>query len=261
MSLQIVLALAAPKLAELGIDRPVHCRWSREESIVGHHKRHRARSRPGWGPPRTARSRRSRPTLARRRGLQLHLEQGARQRPPQRRGAYRDPNARIDSRPSTPTAVPGGAFRGFGGPQGCFVAESQMNKLADAPRHRPVELRRRNVLREGSDRHHPGPAARRGDATAVIDACAADGRLERAARRAGTVQPDRPLPIGARRCAGAEASPAATRTSAFQFGFPERCEAEIHLHRRSSGSTTAERADVFHGGAEVGQGPTRPSGR
>ena len=42
MSLQIVLALAVRKLRQLGIDRPVHCRWSREESIVGHHKRHRA---------------------------------------------------------------------------------------------------------------------------------------------------------------------------------------------------------------------------
>ena len=36
MSLQIVLALAARKVHALGIDRPVHCTWSREESIVGH---------------------------------------------------------------------------------------------------------------------------------------------------------------------------------------------------------------------------------
>ncbi len=42
MSLQIVLALAAQKVAAMGIHRPVHCRWSREESIIGHHKRHRA---------------------------------------------------------------------------------------------------------------------------------------------------------------------------------------------------------------------------
>ena len=42
MTLQIVMALAARKLNEMGIDRPVHCGWSREESIVGHHKRHRA---------------------------------------------------------------------------------------------------------------------------------------------------------------------------------------------------------------------------
>ena len=39
MSIQIALGLAAMRLAERGDHRPVHCRWSREESIVGHHKR------------------------------------------------------------------------------------------------------------------------------------------------------------------------------------------------------------------------------
>ena len=43
MSLQIVMALAAQKLQTMGIDRPVYSVWSREESIVGHHKRHRGR--------------------------------------------------------------------------------------------------------------------------------------------------------------------------------------------------------------------------
>ena len=43
MSVQIVMALAAQKVASLGIDRPVRTQWSREESIVGHHKRHRGR--------------------------------------------------------------------------------------------------------------------------------------------------------------------------------------------------------------------------
>ena len=45
MSIQIVLALAAMRLAERGDRRPIHCQWSREESIVGHHKRHRGRIR------------------------------------------------------------------------------------------------------------------------------------------------------------------------------------------------------------------------
>src|SRR5690606_24844312 len=42
MSLQIVLGLAAMRLNERGIHRPVRIIWSREESIVGHHKRHEA---------------------------------------------------------------------------------------------------------------------------------------------------------------------------------------------------------------------------
>jgi len=40
MSVQIILALAAWKLDQQGIHRPVKIIWSREESIIGHHKRH-----------------------------------------------------------------------------------------------------------------------------------------------------------------------------------------------------------------------------
>ena len=42
MSIQIVLALAVKRLREMGITRPVRIIWSREESILGHHKRHEA---------------------------------------------------------------------------------------------------------------------------------------------------------------------------------------------------------------------------
>ena len=57
MSLQIVMALAAWRLAERGEHRPIRCQWSREESIVGHHKRHRGRVHARWGA--TADGRRS----------------------------------------------------------------------------------------------------------------------------------------------------------------------------------------------------------
>ncbi len=40
MSIQIVLGLAAMRLHAAGIQRPVRVIWSREESIIGHHKRH-----------------------------------------------------------------------------------------------------------------------------------------------------------------------------------------------------------------------------
>ena len=43
MSVQIVLALAAWRLDQAGIRRPVKTVWSREESIIGHCKRH-----PTW---------------------------------------------------------------------------------------------------------------------------------------------------------------------------------------------------------------------
>src|SRR3990170_1119625 len=40
MSVQIVLALAVWRLSQRGLQRPVKIIWSREESILGHHKRH-----------------------------------------------------------------------------------------------------------------------------------------------------------------------------------------------------------------------------
>jgi CO/xanthine dehydrogenase Mo-binding subunit len=49
MSLQIVLALAVMRLQERGITHPIRIIWSREESIIGHHKRHPAFARVKWG--------------------------------------------------------------------------------------------------------------------------------------------------------------------------------------------------------------------
>ncbi len=49
MSVQIVLALAAQRLHQMGIARPVQIVWSREESIIGHHKRHAAQVQTRWG--------------------------------------------------------------------------------------------------------------------------------------------------------------------------------------------------------------------
>jgi CO/xanthine dehydrogenase Mo-binding subunit len=55
MSVQIVLALAVWRLAQRGIHRPVRIVWSREESILGHHKRHAFTIRAKWGATRQGR--------------------------------------------------------------------------------------------------------------------------------------------------------------------------------------------------------------
>ncbi len=49
MSVQIILALAAWRLHERGIDRPVKIIWTREESMIGHHKRHPYTFKARWG--------------------------------------------------------------------------------------------------------------------------------------------------------------------------------------------------------------------
>ncbi len=151
ISVQIVLALAAVRLAERGISRPVAAVWSREESIVGHGKRHRGRITARWGARRDGRITAVKSTAWLDAGAynftsnkvlgNCHLHQA---------GPYEVPNAEIDSFAVYTNATPAGAFRGFGAPQAAFAAESQMNKLAEALAMDPVQIRCVNALREGS---------------------------------------------------------------------------------------------------------------
>lgn len=254
MSVQIVLGLAARWLHDRGVSRPVHTRWSREESIVGHHKRHRGRIRLRLGATEEgiltaleadvdldsgAYNCTSNKVLG-----NAHLSVG---------GVYRIPNVRVDSRAIYTTTVPGGAFRGFGGPQGHFAIESAMNKLAAELGIDPVELRLRNTLRDGEPSITQTPMPEGITATEVITACAD--------RAAHTAPLDDPAPFSPVASLPSEASAlrrgrgfaTGFKNVGFSFGFPERCEAEIVLH---GGADDAEPsvAHLFHGGAEVGQG-------
>ncbi len=264
MSLQIVLALAVRKLHAMGIERPVRCQWSREESIVGHHKRHRGRVTTRWGATADGRLVAVEATGQLDAGAynytsnkvlgNLHLTVA---------GPYRVPNARIDSWAVYTNAVPGGAFRGFGGPQGCFVAESQMNKLAVACGLDPVEIRRRNMVTEGSigitgTELPPGVSL-----PEVIEACAS------AANWTEPLGPPKPVAVfaslpattaGLRRGRGFAC---AYKNVGFSFGFPERSEARIVLRgdredpATGGGADPAERpaaAELYLAGADVGQG-------
>lgn len=64
-------------------------------------------------------------------------------------GAYQCPNVRIRGRVMLTNSVPFGAFRGFGAPQTLFAVERQMDAIAVQIDMDPVELRRRNLIREG----------------------------------------------------------------------------------------------------------------
>lgn len=269
MSLQIVLALAVKKLADRNINRPVRCQWSREESIVGHHKRHRGRITTRWGATSDGELIAVEATG--------HLDAGAYNYTSNKvlgnlhltvAGPYRIPHAHIDSWAVYTNAVPGGAFRGFGGPQGCFVAESQMNKLAEACGLDPVEIRRRNMLTEGSlgitgTEMPPGVSL-----PTVIDACAD------AAAWAEPLGPPKPMaPFASLRPSTEHVRrgrgfACAYKNVGFSFGFPERSEAKIILHgpedetgRSADAAPDAGTdgaapvsAEVFLAGADVGQG-------
>ncbi len=64
-------------------------------------------------------------------------------------GPYRCENVRIETLAVATNKVPCGAFRGFGSPQVLFAAESQMDEAAQRLGLDPIEIRRRNHLRDG----------------------------------------------------------------------------------------------------------------
>jgi putative selenate reductase molybdopterin-binding subunit len=64
---------------------------------------------------------------------------------------YRCPNKRVDARAVYTNTVPAGAFRGYGLSQTVFAVESAIDELARSLDIDPVELRRRNLIREGDD--------------------------------------------------------------------------------------------------------------
>ena len=68
-------------------------------------------------------------------------------------GPYEVPNAKVDARAAYTNSPPTAAMRGFGSNQVGFAAEMQMAKLAEALGMEAVELRRRNLYRNGSTMH------------------------------------------------------------------------------------------------------------
>ncbi|MBL6966325.1 MAG: molybdopterin-dependent oxidoreductase, partial [Anaerolineales bacterium] len=151
MSVQIVLALAVWRLQQRGINRAVKIIWSREESMIGHHKRHEYLIRTRWGASNAGKILAAEVEVIANAGAYLYTSGKVLGNATLMcTGPYEIPNVNVDAYAVYTNNIPGGAFRGFGGPQGAFAAESQMNKLAEALGMDPVELRRRNIVKEGS---------------------------------------------------------------------------------------------------------------
>jgi CO/xanthine dehydrogenase Mo-binding subunit len=64
-------------------------------------------------------------------------------------GPYYWPSVRIRGKAVATTAPPHGAFRGFGAPQSLFAMERHMDRIAQVLGLTPVEIRRRNFLKQG----------------------------------------------------------------------------------------------------------------
>ena len=241
MSVQIVLALAAWKL-----QRPVKIVWSRRESIIGHGKRHPMFIRARWGATRDGKLTAAETEIIADAGAYLYTTNKVLGNTTVvHTGPYAIPHVKAEVYGVYTNNPPTCAFRGFGAPQGNFIAEMQVAKLADALGIDPVEMRLQNILKEGDTLSvgtaPPGPVSVR----QVIETAAQKfewekRKQERKSHAGHSLSPTR-RGIG---------FAAGFKNVGFSFGYQENCWAKIELHGRE----TIQRVVAWHAGAEVGQG-------
>lgn len=257
ISVQIVLALAAMKTG-----RPVKVVWSREESIVGHHKRHPFTIKARWGATREGKivaaevdatsdcgAYASTSTKVLGNALLSLL------------GPYNIPNVHVTARTVYTNNTISGAFRGFGAPQGHFAAEMQVNKLAEQLGMDPVELRMRNLWRNGDRLPTTAPLPAGVTVVETLTAAAEQLGWRRGAddqwRQAGQTNlaaPKRSALTSLEAAQGEQLRGVGLavcfKNVGFSLGYPENCTAAVELY----GSKEIERAVVTCVGADVGQG-------
>jgi CO/xanthine dehydrogenase Mo-binding subunit len=160
---------------------------------------------------------------------------------------YEIPHVKVDVYMVYTNNVPGGAFRGFGSPQGVFSAEQQMDKLAEKLGLDAITIREKNLLRVKS-------------VMSVGTALPSDLRLDKLLHECA-------LKAGWTKTAGGWASPAIEQPSnsrckrgsgiaigfknvGFSYGYPDKSSIKLELN----GGADIEEVIVFYSGAECGQG-------
>jgi len=243
MSVQIVLALAAWKLR-----RPVKIVWSREESIIGHHKRHPYFIRAKWGADNNGKVLAAECEVISDAGAYAYTSTKVLGNATLMcTGPYEIPNVKVDSCTVYTNNIPSGAFRGFGGPQGAFAAEGQMNKLAEALSMDAVEIRARNVVRDGSIISAGTPMPSGVSMPQVLERCAEEGGWKKVDGE--WKRPPKPAAPTANRKRGIGLA-IAFKNVGFSFGAPEQCTATVRLE----GKGEIEHVTLYHAGADCGQG-------
>jgi CO/xanthine dehydrogenase Mo-binding subunit len=239
LSVQIVLALAAWRLPQRGIHRPVKIIWSREESMIGHHKRHEYLIRTRWGASKEGQILGAEVEVIANGGAYNYTSNKVLGNATLMcTGPYEISNVKVDSYAIYTNNIPGGAFRGFGGPQGAFAAESQMNKLAEALGMDPVELRMKNIVKEGSILSVNSVIPEGVSMPMVVEKCAEE------AKWAGQGPKSEQHLLRGRGFA------CGFKNVGFSYGFPENSWATAELY----GDVDIEKVIIRHAASEVGQG-------
>jgi CO/xanthine dehydrogenase Mo-binding subunit len=243
MSVQIVLALAV-----MCLRRPIKIAWSREESILYHHKRHPFLIRARWGAKKDGRivaieakvygdagpyNYTSTKVIA---NACLTVS-----------GPYEVENINVDAYGVLTNNIPTGAFRGFGAPQAAFSAEGQVNKLAAALGISPLEIRLKNSIHEGSILSVGTPLPAGVSMPEVIEACGRESFWQRDGDTWTQLELSQPTDPPLRRGIGFACG---FKNIGYSFGFPERSWAQIEIQ----GGGEIEQVIVRAAGADVGQG-------
>ena len=244
LSVQIVIALAAWKLK-----RPVKIVWSRRESMIGHGKRHPAILKSKWGATKDGKLVAAENEIIGDAGAYMYTSNKVLGNAAiTSTGPYFIPNVKTDVYGVYTNNVPSAAFRGFGAPQALFMAESQMNKLAEKLGMDPVKFRLKNALREGDTLGVGTPVPSPVSVVECIGAASKQfGWKERGKSKVKNKKPkvkvQKPIVRGSGFAAG-------FKNVGFSFGYQEHCWAKVELH----GKGEIEKAVLHHAGAEVGQG-------
>ena len=248
MSVQIILGLATLKLKERGIDRPVKIVWSREESIVGHCKRHAYTMKAKWGADKSGKILAAECEIWANGGAYYYTSPKVLGNATLlATGPYEVPNVSTDAYCVYTNDIPAGAFRGFGGPQAAFMVEMQVDKLAEALGMDPVEFRMRNLFKEGSIISMGSQLPAGVTIREVVQKCAEEAGWTQ--DQDGWKKPEL-SPAEDPNVKRGLGFACGYKNIGFSYGAPENCGATIVLE----GETEIEKAILYHAGAEVGQG-------
>jgi CO/xanthine dehydrogenase Mo-binding subunit len=165
-------------------------------------------------------------------------------------GPYEIANVQVDAYDVYTNNVPRGAFRGFGGPQAAYIAEQQVNKLAEALGIDPVEMRMRNLVQEGSLQTTGAPFPPGVSIREVTEQCALGSGWQRTASGWGLTQGAGAADANSPSLRRGIGIACAHKNVGFSYGYPECCTIGIELH----GATQIERAVIRHSASEVGMG-------
>jgi len=237
LSVQITLALAAMKLK-----RPVKTIWSRRESIIGHGKRHASIIKAKWGATKDGKLIAAEHEIIGDGGAYMYTTNKVLGNAAiTSTGPYFIPNVKADIYGVYTNNVPGAAFRGFGAPQALFMAETQMNKLAEILGIDPVEIRLINALKDGDTMGVGTPAPNPVSITECIKAARDKFKWKK-----WKTTKEKAISTKVR----GRGFAAGFKNVGFSFGYQEHCWAKVEIH----GNGKIEKVILHQAGAEVGQG-------